>query len=67
VAEKELPELLEKLNRSLKREGTSLLIEVARCIACNFEFTERDRFTRPSRCPACRSERIVPPKFRIAA
>lgn len=65
IAEKELPAWLDKLGRSLKREGRRLLVEHARCIACGFEFTSRQRFDRPSRCPECRSERIVAPRLRL--
>jgi predicted Zn-ribbon and HTH transcriptional regulator len=67
LSEKELPQWLEKLTRTLAREGAQLLFQAPHCIACGFEFTSRQRFARPSRCPACRSERIVPVRMRIAA
>jgi transcriptional regulator len=67
VSEKELPTWLEKLDRSLKHQTCVLEVEPARCLACAFLFEERSRFTKPSRCPNCRSERISPPRFRCVA
>ncbi len=29
------------------------------CQACDFTFVGRDKFHRPSRCPKCKSERIL--------
>ena len=55
---------LEHLARSLRREGIGrLVVEPARCVACAFSFSKRDRLTRPSRCPVCKSERLEPPRF----
>jgi predicted Zn-ribbon and HTH transcriptional regulator len=65
LSERELGPALEKLQRSLQREGLKLRIEAARCVACSFEFEARSRVAKPSRCPSCRSERIVPPRFWI--
>jgi predicted Zn-ribbon and HTH transcriptional regulator len=65
LSERELAPALEKLQRSLQREGLKLHVEAARCVACSFEFEARSRLTKPSRCPGCRSERIVPPRFWI--
>jgi predicted Zn-ribbon and HTH transcriptional regulator len=65
VREKEIPEHLEHLERSLKARGEGLSIEPASCLACGFVFKERRRFTSPGSCPRCRSERIVPPVFRV--
>lgn len=66
VAEKDLGVALEKLTLSLRRESVKLSVEPARCIACGFEFASRQRVTKPSRCPSCRSERIAPPRYSIA-
>jgi predicted Zn-ribbon and HTH transcriptional regulator len=49
---------LEHLRRSL---GDALQVEPASCDGCGFSFRKRDRFTAPSRCPQCRSERIRGP------
>lgn len=45
---------------------TDLVIEPAECKACGFVFEARTRAKKPSRCPECKSERITPPRFRVA-
>jgi predicted Zn-ribbon and HTH transcriptional regulator len=40
-------------------------IDPPRCRQCGFEFSDRDRLSRPSRCPECREERISAPRFHI--
>ncbi len=42
-----------------------LHMEPATCLHCDYAFEGRRRFTRPSRCPHCRSERITWPALRI--
>ena len=42
-----------------------LKIYPAECLACGFVFKERQRFSRPGRCPRCRQTRISMPRFRI--
>jgi predicted Zn-ribbon and HTH transcriptional regulator len=65
IAEKEVAEHLEHLARSLRHGGECLLVEPARCLACGFVFEGRTRLTRPSKCPACRSQRLRPAQFRV--
>ena len=65
LSEREIATHLPHLGRSLRAQGERLVIKSARCLACNFEFSRRTRFSAPSRCPACKSERIDPPRFRI--
>jgi transcriptional regulator len=65
IAEREVAPHLEHLARSLPRGGERLVSVPARCVACDFEFADRRRAARPSRCPECKSERIRPPTFRI--
>jgi predicted Zn-ribbon and HTH transcriptional regulator len=54
----DLTDDLEHLRRSL---GGALLIDPASCDHCDFTFHKRARFSAPSRCPNCRSERIRGP------
>jgi len=57
---------LEFLMKSVKRRsGGSEIIEMipARCSSCGYEFRERDKIKKPSRCPRCKSERIQGPWF----
>ena len=66
ISERDVVDNLAHLVRSLPAAGEKLVIEAPRCVACGFEFSDRKRFSRPSRCPECRSERISPPRFSIA-
>jgi predicted Zn-ribbon and HTH transcriptional regulator len=65
VRERDVPEHLAHLGRSLERRGERLVVEPAACLACGHAFRDRARLTRPGACPACRSTRIDPPVFRI--
>ena len=44
-----------------------LIVEPAKCLACEFVFRSREKLTTPGSCPKCRSERVAPPAFRVAA
>ena len=65
IREREVAPHLEHLQKSLPRSDERLSVEPARCSGCDFQFVDRDRATRPSRCPECKSERILPAVFRI--
>jgi len=65
VSEKDVPEHLEHLEKSLKRKGERLVVTPSSCIACGFEFKDRKRLNRPGKCPECGSTRIDPPQFRV--
>lgn len=65
VPEKQVAAHLEHLARSLKASGERLRVEPARCQDCGFTFRKRDRLSRPSRCPVCRSERLDAPRFAV--
>lgn len=65
VSERELPDHLTHLAKSLKRDGLRLEVFSARCLGCGFLFDKRERFTRPGKCPVCRGRRISQPRVRI--
>lgn len=65
ISEKDVPEHLEHLKKSLERKGEELVVTPASCIACGFEFKDRRRLARPGKCPGCGSTRIDPPQFRV--
>jgi transcriptional regulator len=65
VSEKELPDALEKLKKTLSHSSETLHQTAPRCVACGFEFEARTRARRPSRCPRCSSERLTKPRFWI--
>lgn len=61
----ELYEELEHVKKTLKRMGYRLEIVPARCKNCGYEFRDRERLKKPTRCPRCKNERIDPPRFYI--
>jgi predicted Zn-ribbon and HTH transcriptional regulator len=42
-----------------------LRMEIPRCRDCGFEFKERSKLTRPTKCPECRGMKITEPVFWI--
>jgi transcriptional regulator len=65
IAEKEVYGHLAHIARSIKSRGKKLAIRPAECITCGYIFEKRNRFTRPGRCPICKSEHIKHPLYRI--
>ena len=60
---KEILEDLEHIQKSIKPK--KLKISPAYCRKCNFAFKERDKISKPSKCPRCRSEWIEAQMFEI--
>jgi len=65
IQEKEVYRHLPHIKKTLATRKRRLTIVPAACISCGFTFRDRRRFTKPGRCPICRSERIQPPRYRI--
>ena len=65
VSEKDLPEHMEHVAKSLRSKDRQLIVLPAACRTCGYEFENRKKMTQPSRCPLCKSERIDPPLFRL--
>lgn len=65
---KALEDELRHVERSVRAQGRRLRVEPPRCRDCGFAFPGRARrhLHTPGRCPDCRSQRIEPPRFRIA-
>jgi len=55
---------LEHAIRSARAAGDDVQIEPARCKQCGFIF-ERERLSKPGKCPACRGTRIYEPLVSI--
>jgi len=55
---------LEHVIRSARAAGDDLQIEPARCKQCGFVF-ERERLSKPGKCPECRGTRIYEPLVSI--
>ena len=65
ISEREVASHLEHLAKSLRARGEKLAMERPECLDCGFAFPGRERTTRPSGCPRCRSRRISLPSFRV--
>jgi predicted Zn-ribbon and HTH transcriptional regulator len=64
ISEKDVIGHLEHVAKSLQFPK-KLIIEPSVCNRCGFVFSNRRRFSSPSRCPQCRHEGITQPVFRI--
>jgi transcriptional regulator len=65
IREKEVYGHLSHIARSIKSQGRQLVIDSAECMGCGYVFEKRKRFTRPGRCPICKSEHITNPMYQI--
>ena len=67
ISEKEVLPHLEHIRKTLHHGTHRLLIKPACCRSCGFTFHERQRLSKPGRCPACRGSSIDEPLFMICA
>jgi len=65
VPERDVADHLRHLDHTLSQSAERLRITAPHCIACGFTFEARQKHSRPSRCPRCKSERLSPPRFRV--
>lgn len=65
IMEKDVAGHLPFIEKSLKRQGKTLLSQPYQCINCGFVFEGRKKFSKPGKCPSCRKERIDPACFWI--
>lgn len=66
IAERLIEGHLPHVVKTLARDRTQrFVLEPAACSDCGFVFRDRTRFTKPSRCPTCRSEGITAPRYGI--
>jgi predicted Zn-ribbon and HTH transcriptional regulator len=65
IREREVADHLRHLERTLSQGDERLRTLPPHCIQCGFSFEARQKHSRPSRCPRCKSERLSPPRFRI--
>lgn len=66
VGEREVLEHLVHIKRTCDSTRRRFIVTPAFCRTCNFVFRKREKFTKPGRCPICKSESIAEPLFRIA-
>ncbi len=62
--EKEVYDHIYHLAKSSKRKKYVVILFPPKCENCGYIFTV-DTPKKPSKCPVCKSERIIPPKFLI--
>ena len=65
IKEKEVYEHLTHISRSLEAKGKKIKIHASECLKCGYVFKDRQRFTRPGRCPKCRQSHLTNPSFAI--
>ncbi len=65
VSNKDIAIDLEHIRKTIKKEGERILQQPARCQDCGFMFTDRDSFTKPSKCPECKNEWIAEAIYKI--
>jgi predicted Zn-ribbon and HTH transcriptional regulator len=61
---KEIVDALTHLAKSLPHTEYELIVEPAECRRCAFRF-RAEKFSRPSKCPQCRSTWIDEPVFSV--
>jgi predicted Zn-ribbon and HTH transcriptional regulator len=65
IKEKDVYTHLGHIERTVAARGKTVSIKPSRCLNCGYLFKNRRRFTRPSRCPRCKSTHLDIPFFRI--
>ena len=65
IQEKEVYSHLSHIARSMVSKHHRVEVTPPECLSCGYVFKDRKRFTRPSRCPRCKAERIGHPKYQI--
>ena len=66
ISERDVEGHLTHIIRSLQcRDTQQFRMHPATCRHCGFVFHTRQRLTCPARCPSCKHEQIVPPRFEI--
>ena len=65
IREKEVYDHLTHIARSLAAKGEKLNIQPALCLSCGYVFKNRQRFTRPGRCPHCKKSHLQSPSYYI--
>lgn len=65
IPEKDVPNHIEHIKKSMGNKEKHLKILSARCETCNFVFKKRERLTTPGKCPMCKGRLISPILFSI--
>ena len=65
IREKEVVDHLPHIAKTVAGRGGRLSVRPAYCEDCGFQFKDRRRLSPPSRCPRCKSSRILGPWYEV--
>jgi len=65
IREREVYEHLPHVALSAAAQKRKLVVLPFECLSCGYVFQQRNRFTRPSRCPRCRKTHLERPVYRL--
>lgn len=65
ISEKQVTQHLEHIARSAAGRGRRLKILPIHCLDCGYGFSDRKRFTPPSRCPRCKQSHLEEVRYAI--
>jgi len=66
MSERQVEDHLGHIMKTVARDrSVKFVLYPSECKDCDFVFRDRNRITRPSRCPHCRSESLTDPRFSI--
>ena len=60
-----MAEVVDHLTHVQRSLGRRLRVSPASCLDCGFSMTRQMRFTAPSRCPRCKSEKTTAPQLEV--
>jgi transcriptional regulator len=66
LSERQVEEHLPHIAKTVARDPSRrFILEPSVCPDCDFVFRDRTKLTRPGRCPKCRGESIIAPRYGI--
>ena len=65
IPEKEVYQHLTHIAQTLVAQNKKIRIKPYECLKCGFTFDDRQRFSKPGRCPKCKQTHVENPIFRI--
>jgi predicted Zn-ribbon and HTH transcriptional regulator len=65
IREKEVYTHLPHVARSVQNNGLRLFCLPFECLRCHYTFMNRQRFSKPGRCPKCKQGQIEHPRYTI--
>lgn len=66
IREREVYDHLNHIGHTMAARGNRLLVPPFACFGCGYVFRNRNRYTRPGRCPRCKGTHLQVPTFRLS-